>query len=96
MLESCSFGLTSITSIVWDVHSQSPAAAKLKSGIRDYDDDTYAKFHCCCCCCCCCCCSPIVIVVVIEMANKITIDSSKQTNTVKNLTDNVLSESFVN
>jgi hypothetical protein len=36
------------------------------------------------------------VVVVIEMANKITIDSSKQTNIVKNLTDNLLSESFVN
>jgi hypothetical protein len=93
MLESWSFGLISITSFVWDVHSQSPTAAKLKSSIRDYDNDAYAKFYCCCCCCFC---SPIVIVVVIEMANKITIDSSKQTNTVKNLTDNVLSGSFVN
>jgi len=39
-------------SIVWDVHSQSPTAAKLKSGIRDDDDDAadaYAKFWCWCC-----------------------------------------------
>ena len=76
-------------SIVWDVHSQSPTAAKLKSGIRDDDADAYAKFWCWCFC-------SSIVIVVIEMANKITMDSSKQTNTVNNLIDTVFWEAFVN
>jgi hypothetical protein len=61
-------------SIVWDVHSQSPTAAKLKSDIRDDDDaaDAYAKFWCWCCFFC-----SSIIIVVIEMADKITIDINK-------------------
>ena len=79
-------------SFVWSVHPHSPGATKLKSGIRDYDDaDAYAKFWCWYCCFC-----SSIVIVVIEMADKITMDSTKQTNTVNNLIGSVLLRSFFN